>query len=371
MTDDERLRERQNLREKRKKKKKTKKKLTVILAVILVVVIALVGGGYGVFNHYFSMLNNGTDIENIDPDSDEFYEEDDNGNYEEFEGLDEEIRKNLLNMGANSDLYSTDAFNIMLLGVDSRGENFSGRSDAMILFSINKNTKKVTMTSFLRDIYASIPGYGNTRLNAAYAYGGMNLMKEAFKSNFGITIDRCVVVNFKLVADFVDAVGGVDLDLSAAEIKVMNNYIKSHNTLWGYPSGTDIISESSAGTFHANGNQALAYARVRYVGTDFARTGRQRTIINKCFEKVKTMNFKQISDLVETFLPKVRTDLTQGDVAALLLQLPSAPNYEIQTMVVPADGTYQFVTVRGMSVISIDFAANSQMWHELVEDDSE
>ena len=135
------------------------------------------------------------------------------------------------------------------------------------------------MTSFLRDIYLSIPGYESNRLNAAYAYGGTKLLTETIKANFGITVDRCLVVNFYVVMDLVDAVGGIDLDVTADEISVMNGYIRHHNQLLGNPENTDILSSDDAGTIHADGNQALAYARVRYVGTAFARTGRQRTVI--------------------------------------------------------------------------------------------
>ncbi len=354
-------------KKKTKKGKKGKKSLIIILVIIIALIAALAAGGIAVFNHYYGLIDNDLDTENVQPGDEDYLDEEDNGNFDEVYGIDEDIKNNLVNMGEKSDLYSTNAFNIMLLGVDSRNKNFSGRSDSMILFSINKETKKVTMCSFLRDIYASIPGHGNTKLCHAYAYGGADLLKETMKANFGITIDKFVVVNFKIVADVVDAVGGVDLDLSASEIKVMNSYIKEQNKIYGNPAGTDIISESEAGTVHCNGNRALAYSRVRYVGTDFARTGRQRTVINKCIEKGKNMKFSEIMDLTEKFLPQVKTDLSQGDCASLLLLVPDAANYTVESMAVPVDGTWKYDRVRGMSVISVNFEKNSQAWHNAVE----
>ena len=299
-----------------KGKKKRKKGIVALVSGVLVLGV-VAGAGYGVFHHYFSLMGrletpepNSTD-ESLPPES----EEDPSipsASDEEIKNLESEMQKNLEQMEANSDLYKTDAFNVLLIGVDSRSDSMSGRSDSMILASINKETKQVTMSSFLRDIYCSIPGYENNRLNASYAFGGTKLLTETIKANFGITVDRCVVVNFYIMMDLVDAVGGIDLDLTADEIGAMNPSINSHNRLLGQPDGTDILSQNDAGTIHVDGNQALAYARLRYIGTDFARTGRQRTVITKCLDKIKTMGLGKTNDLAEQFLPRVRTDLTEG-----------------------------------------------------------
>lgn len=350
------------------KNKKGVKKWVVVLVSVIAVLGILAGTVYGIYRHYFGMLGSidsnagggdiGSDGDN-DPNADPATDA-------ELSEIEKQMMKNLRKMEANSDLYKTDTFNILLVGVDSRGKSMSGRSDSMILVSIDKKNKKVTMTSFLRDIYVSIPGHGNNRLNAAYAFGGADLLTETIKVNFGISVDRCVVVNFYFVMNLVDAVGGIDLDVSAAEIEVMNMYIAGHNDMLGNPKGTDILSASDAGTIHANGNQALGYARVRYVGTDFARTGRQRTIITKCIEKIKDMSLKQISDFAEEFLPQVQTDLTQSDCAALLVMAVNLKDYETKTLAVPIDGTWQSKSINRMSVLIIDFEANSEAWRNLV-----
>ena len=358
---------------------KKKKWLIAIISVVIMLGV-LAGTGYGVFHHYFSLMGRvepqqtpvvdaGTSM----PDSTELPQEQEDqpsmapATDDEIEDLETELQRNLEQMEENSDLYTTNAFNILLIGVDSRSDSMSGRSDSMILVSINKQTKQVTMTSFLRDIYLSIPGYGSNRLNAAYAYGGTELLVETIKANLGITVDRCLVVNFYLVMDLVDAIDGIDLDVTAEEIDVMNGYIRHHNRLLGNPEGTDMLSESDAGTVHVNGNQALAYARVRYVGTDFARTGRQRTVISKCLEKVKKMSLGEISGLAEKFLPRVLTDLSEGDCATLLLMMLNLGDYEFDNLTIPVDGTWNYANIRGMSVITVDFSANAQAWHNKVE----
>lgn len=372
----------------KKSEKNTKRKYwKIILVVALVLIISLLITGYAIFHHYYSLLdfhdpqqessmmeNSGLgepvtweDLEGDEGEDDEIYGSSvDSLTEEEVNQVEQDLIQNIENMDG-LDLYATDAINILLIGVDSRSNSFSGRSDSMILVSINQKRKEVTMTSLLRDIYVSIPGRSSNRLNAAYAYGGMSLLADTIKANFGITVDNCVVVNFFLVKDIVDEVGGIDLEVSADEIRVMNGYIKEHNRLLGNAEGTDILSESAAGTIHANGSQALAYARVRYVGTDFARTGRQRTVISKCLDKIKTMNLAELSAMAEKFLPRVRTNLTEGDCASLLLMALGLSDYSIQNMTIPADGTWSNARIRGMSVLNVDFAANAKAWHKLVE----
>lgn len=355
-----------------------KKKWLIAVICIVVVLCVIAGTVYAVFHHYFSLLGrvdttvSSGPTETIRPAGTTLPEEKEDepsvapASKEEIDSIEAELMQNLEKMESDSELYTTDAFNILLIGVDSRSDSMTGRSDSMILVSINKDTKEVTMTSFLRDIYLSIPGYDSNRLNASYALGGADLLVKTIKANFGISVDRCVVVNFYIVMDLVDAIGGIDLDVTADEIDVMNAYIKSHNNLLGNAAGTDILSKSNAGTIHVNGSQALAYARVRYIGTDFARTGRQRTIITKCLDRIKEMDFGEINELAEAFLPRVQTDLDEGDCAALLLMALNLPDYTFQSLTIPGEGTWNNANINGMSVLTINFSENSQAWYEMV-----
>ncbi|MDO4189823.1 MAG: LCP family protein, partial [Lachnospiraceae bacterium] len=288
---------------------------------------------------------------------------------DEIIAIEEDLENNIEDMASNSELYNTDCFNLLLIGVDSRSNNYSGRSDVMILVSINKETKRVVMTSILRDTFVSIPGNGTNRLNAAYAYGGEDLLVETIKANFGIDVDRCAIVNFYVVMDLVNAVGGVDIELSSDEIKVMNKYyIEGWNYIFDEPKGTDIIDESLAGTtVHLNGKQALAYARVRYVGTDFARTARQREVIMLCLEKIKGMSLSELDTLAEELLPKIRTNLTESDCASLLLMALNISSYSFDNMTIPIEGSWSNVNIRGMSVLAIDFQKNTEAWFNLVQ----
>ncbi len=355
--------------------------IVAILGALIVTIILVLS----LFFHYYNMLDkssyDGASGEiNVSEDiaEDSFYEEGElvNDAYEEIEeaspeeilSIEETLEKNLEDMALNSELYNTDCFNLLLIGVDSRSNNFSGRSDVMILVSINKETKRVVMTSILRDTFVSIPGNGTNRLNAAYAYGGEDLLVETIKANFGIDVDRCAIVNFYVVMDLVNAVGGVDIELSSDVISVMNQYISELNRLLGDSEGADLIDSSLAGTIvHLNGKQALAYARVRYVGTDFARTARQREVIMLCMNKMKGMSLSELDSLAEELLPKIRTNLTESDCASLLLMALNIGSYSFDNMTIPIEGSWSNANIRGMSVLTIDFQKNTEAWFNLVQ----
>lgn len=259
-----------------------------------------------------------------------------------------------------------DVFTILLIGVDSRTETYTGRSDSQMLISINQKNKKLVICSILRDCYVSIPGHGNNRINAAYAVGGTNLLTQTIKNNFGIPINRVAVVNFKVVADFIQACGGVDVDLSQGEIEQINRNLGEQNRIFGNSIYEDNLSTSQAGVVHLNGNQALAYARIRYIGTDFERTKRQRVVMEDAIDKVGKMSLSQQSRLLKDYLPRVHTDLTTSeviDLGSLVLRLKS---YSVSSFSIPVDGSWSDMRVSGMDVLDVDFSANRNAWEDAV-----
>ena len=362
------------------KKGGTAKKTILIVLLVVVLLFAALGiTGYSIFRHYYNMMGRLDDIipsegfptvsdlpqTTYDPTVPGLTEDEIKYIENEIKQSAEEVNKefNLSDVKKN-----TKSFNILMIGVDAREDSFIGRSDSMIIISINRETKTFTMTSILRDVYVDIEEFGFGSINYAYYTGGTERLCKAIESHLGITIDRCVVTNFFLVADIVDGVGGIDLDLSAEEIEVMNNYIKEYNRLTGKAEGTDYLPVEDLGVTHVNGSQALAYARVRYVGTDFARTGRQRTIIMKCLEKFKSMGLSELNDFAGVFLPRIRTDLSASDCTSLLMLTFSLSEYKMQSVVIPADGTYTPVDIPGRGeVLKIDFLANAKRWYSAVE----
>ncbi len=250
--------------------------------------------------------------------------------------------------------------NILLIGNDSRQKGEDGRSDAMILLSISNETKTIHMTSLLRDMYVEIPGYKNNRLNAAYAYGGPELLMETLEVNFDISVNRYVLVNFQAFANLVDVTGGVDLELTNEEVKYINGYLVEYNILEGRPEGTDYLDSTLSGTVHLNGPQALAYCRIRYIGTDFARTQRQRKVLSAIISKTPATMLTNPIEMINGILPNLTTNLTEAEVRSLSLKVAKLLTYDIIQGSVPIEGSYSNASIRGMSVLEVDFEKNKE-----------
>lgn len=277
---------------------------------------------------------------------------------DEIDALEQSIRINMENQ-AEELMENKKVFNILLIGCDAREEGGRGRSDSIILISINKESEQLIATSIMRDIYVEIPGHGNNRINAAYAYGGADLLVETVEKNFKIQIDRYASVDFFVFMDIVDQMGGVDLEISDEEFLVANAYINELNVLLDEPYGTDWLP--GGGPHHLNGKQALGYSRIRYVGdADFERTKRQRTVLEQIFNKVKDYNLIELNSLLNIILPEITTDLTEGEAITLALEMNAYRKYDLKQYRLPYDGTWRDMRIKGMSVLGIDFETNIQ-----------
>lgn len=250
--------------------------------------------------------------------------------------------------------------NVLLIGNDSRENGEDGRSDAMILLSVSSRTKTIYMTSLLRDMYVQIPGHDDNRLNAAYSFGGAELLMETVEKNFDIPVNRYVQVNFEAFANLVDAVDGVELELTEKEVEYVNGYLVEYNMLLDRPQGTDNLDPSVSGLIHLNGPQALAYCRNRYLGTDFGRTERQRKVLEAVIRKLPKTLLTNGPQLVEGLMPNLTTNLTQNECFRLSLMAAKLLSYDIEASSIPQPGTYQDATIRKMAVLQIDFEANRQ-----------
>ncbi|MCM1529495.1 MAG: LCP family protein [Alistipes sp.] len=270
--------------------------------------------------------------------------------------------------GAISKSYVT---NVLLIGSDSRGGE-RGRSDTMMLVSVNKRTDEITLTSFMRDCYVEIPEYGWDKLNASYSYGGADLVMDTIEANFGVKIDNYVSVNFVSFANIVDAVGGIEIDVSQAEIREINTILQAEvNELMGDNVKDDLLDVNSDGKISLNGKQALSYARIRYVGNaDFERTERQREVIETIFNKVRGIGPSVISQISDEVLPNVATNMTTGELYWLSLRLPFLFGYDIQKLQIPADNTFHdgYDSYSGSVLAIDDFEANYNMLKDEIFD---
>lgn len=248
--------------------------------------------------------------------------------------------------------------NILLIGSDSRTSEDEGRSDAMILLSISNKTRSIQMISLLRDMYVEIPGHDGNRLNAAYAFGGPELLLETISQNLDIEVNRYVVVNFQAFANLVDAVGGVEIEVTNEEVSWINAYLNEYNLLRNMPIDTDYLDASLSGNITLNGPQALAYSRNRYIGTDFGRTERQRKVLAAIIKKLPKAMLTNAEDISEGLFPNLTTNLTKDECKELSLDVAKLLLFDLEQSSVPMEGTYKDANIRGMAVLEVDFEAN-------------
>lgn len=237
--------------------------------------------------------------------------------------------------------------NLILIGQDRRDES-RARSDTMILATFHPDSKTITITSFLRDLYLPIPGYESNRLNAAYVYGGMELMQQTLLENFGIVSDGCVEVDFSSFSQIIDLLGGVSLELRQDEAEAINAAVPGSLT-----AGTNLLS----------GSQALAYTRIRNLDKDgdFSRTLRQRKLLSSLLDRYRNADLLTILSTVVDVLPMLSTDLSKREILVLAAKLfPLLDNPTISTHRVPADGTYACQRIRGMDVLVADLEENRE-----------
>lgn len=260
--------------------------------------------------------------------------------------------------------------NILVIGTDARNPDASSRSDCMIIVSVNRRYGKLVMTSILRDSYVEIPGYGQNRINAAFQYGGADLLIQTIEQNFKIGIDHYVKVDFFSFIEIIDALGGVDIDVDGDEAYYVNTYLCEINNLLGVEQGDGNITVTGMQTL--SGKQALSYSRIRYIGTDFARTGRQREVINACIAKAKTLNPVKLLSVCNQILPELTTDISDSEMAWLLMQAPLFLTYESSECRIPADHTWSnLVAGPGMEVLQLDFDANVEVLRKAIYEKTE
>lgn len=349
-----------------KGKNKKSRKFKIILAAVITVlsiILLLCGAFVALAFHYIGKIDvvpHQEEYSVLDsiPDDDDLTSEPDSPK-EVIDDADDKIKENI-EKNATEIVYDENVYNVLLIGTDTRNNSERGRSDTMILVSINKESKEIYMTSFMRDSYVAIPGKYNNRINASYAFGGPELLMDTIEQNFKIKIDKYVRVNFFSFMEVIDAVGGVEITVSDDEVRVLNNYVTELNGLLG--KDPDDGKLASGGTYNLNGKQALGYCRIRYVGNaDFQRTQRQRDVMKKIFEKAKKLSLSEMDDFLNILLPKITTNIQEGEIFGLLLNAPMYLGYDLKEMRVPADGTYSFMTVNRMSVLGIDFDKNIEM----------
>lgn len=252
-----------------------------------------------------------------------------------------------------------DTFNLLLIGEDASVGDHNGRSDAMMLAQITPATGDVKLVSFLRDLYVPVPGHGKTRLNAAYFYGGEELLKRTLADCFGVRIDRTAAVDFAAMADVIDRMGGVELTVTEAEVRELNSILATYCRDNGIP--VDGLMLEHSGTVALNGLQALSYSRIRSLDSDFGRVNRQQQVLAGLLNRAAVLDGFTLLQLALQNMEHIRTDLTLSDLVSLLPMLSAEGGLTLSSARVPFDNTCRDVQVDGMWVLDCDMAANTRL----------
>lgn len=259
--------------------------------------------------------------------------------------------------------------NLLLIGLDARPGEQTGRSDTMIIVTLDPEGNTIKLASIMRDLYVEIPGHKNNRINAAYVFGGPELLMETIEVNFGIHIDSYIAVNFSMLGTLIDSIGGLTLNVeSEYYMNRINAVIKEDNKVLGIDVNDQLLTEP--GEQLMTGKQAQAYARYRY-GTadgDFGRTARQREVITKIFEKLSGMTVIELMSLVVDNSENIYTNISVSDLASFAPVLVSMREAQIEELRLPVDGGYTSKTISGMSVLVPDREANVQALMDFLGD---
>lgn len=253
-------------------------------------------------------------------------------------------------------------YTILLVGSDAYDDDNRGRSDTMILVQVDGDDKTIRMASFLRDMYVKIPGKGSNRLNASYIWGGHELLRRTLETNFGVTADAYVEVNFERLVKVIDAIGGVEVEVSEKERQQVNSILRFYNEKIGDAVEDQLLQES--GLVHLTGKQALCFSRIRKIDGDVQRTARQRKVLEAAFHKVTQLSMAEITMLILQNMDAVQTDLTIADAVDLIPLALRCKNASFETLSIPVSGAGHHATVDGMAVIKPDLKKNQKALKE-------
>ena len=245
--------------------------------------------------------------------------------------------------------------NILFIGSDEREGLGGQRSDSMILFSIDSNNKKIKLTSFMRDSYVYIPSKGyKTRLNAAFNYGGAQLLIDTLEYNFHIKIDDYIMINYDVFIDFVNLLGGITIDgVTEAEAKYMREQVNRPK----FKEGTNTM----------DGRTAMWYCRIRYVDDDFHRTQRQRKVLTAIINTAAKTNLFKLVDIVKQVLPNISTNMEKNDLLGLGIgAIMKYLRYDIVQQQIPAPKTWENRRINGQDVLAINLEKNQEILADFI-----
>jgi polyisoprenyl-teichoic acid--peptidoglycan teichoic acid transferase len=282
----------------------------------------------------------------------------------------------------NSETYTkeyNDVVNIVFFGLDEKVDDIQ-RSDAIMIGTLDPINNKIKITSLMRDSYVNIPDYGYDKLNHAYAYGGPELSIRTINKNFDLNITDYVSVDFSKLENIIDAMGGIDMEMSETELEHVNNYLDIVYTAAGKTPKHVHFEEN--GKVHMTGYEALGYTRIRgTLGGDFDRTERQRKVMNEIFNNISNSGIGKLAITMNKLLPFVETSLSNSEILSLGTQVLSMNNAQLEQARFPRDEYSENAIINDFYYFTFDESIareeihdylfkDNKLWEEEISDDS-
>ena len=252
----------------------------------------------------------------------------------EVENIDDEIAE-VLDEVENEAMLDDNITNILLIGTDGRTSSERGRSDAMMIATIDEKHKSLKLTSLARDTYVKIPGKGYEKLNHAYSYGGTSLLIKTIENNFGVGISNYVNVDFTSFIDIIDALGGITLTVTKSEVSEINKYIPECFETSSKKKNKSMQLIKKTGTQVLNGYQALSYSRIRKNDSAFERDGRQRKVLQSLLNEISSMSFSDATKVANAVFPYVKTNMKPMEMIKYLSKVLKIGDFNIKQLEFP------------------------------------
>jgi LCP family protein required for cell wall assembly len=254
--------------------------------------------------------------------------------------------------------------NIALFGLDQDNLDDKGRSDVIIILSIDKSHNKIKLSSIMRDSYVNIADRGLDKINHAYAFGGPQLAIRTINENYNLNITDYAVVSFLNLGKIIDSLGGVPIDVKENEISTLNSYFNDKSST---VKGTYI---TKAGTHNLNGSQAVVYSRIRYIGNgDYERTDRQRRVLTALGDKIISLGVTKYPEIVSQLLPYVNTSMNKLDIVKTGLDVLGTGINTIEQQRFPVDGYCEGKMINGIYYLTFDKAATTEQLFKFIYED--
>ena len=259
--------------------------------------------------------------------------------------------------------------NILLVGTDGEYIEKWNRSDSMMVVTIDSKNKDIRISSIARDTYVDIPGYSTEKLTHAYAYEGIDLLKEVFKVNFDLDIDKYIAVNFSSFMEIIDEIGGVVVDVPESGLESINSMI---DACYNYYSDKDSVGEkeylTQAGTQRLNGYQALAFSRIRYTDSAFHREARHREVAESVYKEFAQKGVETYKKCAEIILNNTKTNISPIEMMNLAYTVLKINDKDIDQFQFPLEEyrNGHIINKQKGWVLEWDKEPNLEAWHKFI-----